>query len=206
MPEEEVKNYDADNVGVGKPKLEGSVYRAPLGTTFPKNATDPLGAEFVSMGYSSDDGLVNSSNRESESLKAWGGQTVYTSQTSVEDTYKVTLIETLKSDVLKAVYGDDSVEGDLEQGIKVAVGMEEPDAAVWVFDMYINQCLKRVILPNAKVTELGDITYKDDELVGFEITISALPYSDPETKKSTTHYEYIIKDDESESESESESQ
>lgn len=187
------KNLDAMNVGVGKPKLEGSVFRAPLGTEFPKNATDPLGDAFVSMGYSSDDGLVNSANRESEQLKAWGGQTVYTSQTSVEDQYTLTLIETLNSDVLKAVYGDDSVTGtDLATGIAVAVGMEEPQAAVWVFDMIINDKLKRVILPNAKVSELGDITYKDDELVGFETTISALPYSDPNTKKSVTHYEYMI--------------
>lgn len=183
-----MNEYNAKYIGVGKPSLSGSVWKAPIGTPLPTDAVTPLNEAFVSMGYSGEDGLVNASNRESETLKAWGGQTVATPQTSVEDQYTVTLIETLRSDVLKAVYGDNSVTGtDLETGIAVAVGMEEPQAASWVFDMIINGALKRVVLPNAKVSELGDITYKDDELVGFETTINALP-----DENAKTHYEYMI--------------
>ena len=49
--------------------------------------------------------------------------------------------------------------------------------------------LKRVVLPNAKVTTVGDITYSDGAAVGYETTVSAFPDAD-----GNTHYEYIIKD------------
>ena len=53
--------------------------------------------------------------------------------------------------------------------------------------------LKRVVLPDAKVGEVGDIVYKDDEAVGYELTLTALPDED-----GNTHYEYLISSDDSE--------
>jgi hypothetical protein len=179
--------YNAQNVGVGKPRLTGSVFRAPLGTTTPTDATSELDSDFKSMGYSSEDGLTNSNERESEEIKAWGGQVVASPQTSVKDTFKLTLIEVLNGDVLEAVYGDNSVSGDLTTGLALAVGMDEPDPSVWVFDMVVNRTLKRVVLPNAKVTELGDIVYKDDEVIGYEVTLTALPDTNGKS-----HYEYMV--------------
>ena len=167
---------DATKVTVSKPKTGGAIYRAPLGTSLPTDASSELDVAFKELGYASEEGLVNSNSPESDSIKAWGGDTVYTYQSSKEDTFKFTLIEALNIEALKAVYGDSNVTGTLETGITVKANNTEQPACVWVVDM----------IPNGKVSEVGDITYADEKEVGYETTITASADS-----SGNTHYEYI---------------
>ena len=177
------------NVSAGKPAAGGAIYRAPLGTSLPADATTPLGASFTSMGYCSDDGLTNSNSPESEDIKAWGGDDVLNVQNGKPDTFTVKLIEVLNANVLKAVYGDDNVTGTLETGITVKANSEELEEAVWVADMVLRGgAVKRIVLPDAKISEIGDIVYKDNEATGYELTLKAMSDSDGQT-----HYEYIEK-------------
>lgn len=124
---------NAQNVTVGKPKVGGAVFRATLGTELPTDATTPLNEAFKSLGYISDDGLTNENSPESDSIKAWGGDTVHNYQTEKPDTFKYKLIEALNVEVLKAVYGDKNVEGTLEDGITVKANSQEQQACSWVW-------------------------------------------------------------------------
>lgn len=180
-------NNNALNVTAGKPKVGGAIYRAPLGTTVPTTVDGALDAAFVNVGYISDAGLINSNSPTSENVKAWGGDIVLTTLTEKPDTFKFTLLEAKGIEALKTVYGDANVTGDLDTGLVVhANSTQQPDCA-WVIDMvYKNGTKKRIVIPTAGVTGVGDITYADGSAVGYETTISAMPDGNGDT-----HFEYL---------------
>lgn len=177
------------NVSVGKPKIGGAIFRAPLGTTLPTDAVTALDNAFVEMGYVSEDGVTNSNSPESDTVRAWGGDVVLTLMEGREDTFQFTLIEAKNVEVLKAVFGEDNVSGTLATGISIQNTNEDLDDCVWVIDMILrDNTVKRVVIPDGKVSEVGDITYSDSDAIGYEITLSAMPDED-----GVLHYEYIKK-------------
>lgn len=177
----------SQNVTAGKPKIGGSVFRAPLGTTLPTSVNATLNAAFKNVGYISDAGLVNSNSASSENIKAWGGAVVLTTQTEKPDTFKFTMIEAKNKEVLKAVYGDSNVSGSIETGITIHANTEQQPNCAWVFDLILRDgTLKRIVVPDAGVSSVGDVTYADNSVVGYETTLSALPDDNGDT-----HLEYL---------------
>ena len=175
------------NVSTGKPKIAGSIYRAVAGTAVPTDATSELAAAFKPLGYVSEDGVSNGRSFDTESIREWGGDSVYEAENNPEDTFHVTLIEALNVEVLKAVHNDGNVSGTLSTGITVEVNGDEHENAAWVVDMIMRGgVLKRICIPDASISELEEIVYRRNEPVGDGITLKAHADS-----AGNYHYEYI---------------
>lgn len=180
---------NSSNVSAGKPMITGAVFVAPVGTSLPTSTTATLAAAFKDLGYVSDAGVVNSNSPSNTSIKAWGGDVVLDVQTDKPDTFKMAFIEATNEEVLKLVYGASNVSGTLARGLTVKANSEEQNEVAVVIDMVLkDSCAKRIVLPKAKVTAVGDITYSDSAAIGYDTTLSCHP-----DDSGNTHYEYFKK-------------
>ena len=174
------------NVTTGKRRVDGGVYFAAAGTTPPTDATTSLASAFKNLGYISEDGVTNSLSKETSEIKEWGGDTVDVVLTAQNDTFKFKFIESLNVDTLKCIYGTANVT-ESSGAISVTVKATDAPSGVYVIDMIQKGGrMKRIVIPNGKVSELGDIVYKADEAVGYDVTLAANLDS-----SGNTHYEYI---------------
>lgn len=178
---------NAANVSTGKGKIGGYAYIAPTSATMPTDATTALDASsFLELGYISEDGITNATERDSEDIKDLNGDTVLTVQTSHSETWQATFIESLNINTLKMVYGDENVT-ESNGAISITADGKEPDEKAFVFEMVMqNGKAKRIVIPRGKLGELGDIVYRASEAIGYDVTISALPDA-----SGAKHHEYI---------------
>lgn len=166
------------NVLAGVPLATGGISMGPIGTALPTDATTALAAGFVKAGYVGEDGLTESADRSTEKIKAWGGDVVKVVQTDFSTTYTFTFMETLNTDVLKAVYGEDNVTvtaatpttGTLRT---VKVNADVLPHMAFVFEMKDGDARIRIAVPDGQVTEVGEITYNDGAVIAYEVTVEA---------------------------------
>lgn len=176
---------DSASVAVGKPKVGGAVYIAPAGTEIPTDASAPLSEDFECIGYISEDGVTISEERDSEDMKAWGGDTVKSSQTSYKETFAFTPIE-INPAVARMQYGDENVT--VEDG-KMLVKHNSgaiPEKVMVIETVPNSKTVDRIVVPKAQLTEKGDLSLTDSDPMGRESTFTALP-----DDSGNTAYEYM---------------
>lgn len=172
---------NAQNAIVGKPAVAGGIFLANLGTTLPANESAALGASFVSVGYLGDAGLTRSEKTDSDTKKAWGGDTLVVLDKGTTYTAKFVLAEYLLPAVQQFLYGASNVTttaATASAGNKLAVVGKQLGSIphkVLVVQMFSGAAVGRLVFPDTQITDRGDVQYKDDDIASREVTVTLLP-------------------------------
>lgn len=153
--------------------VTGAVYIAPTGTTAPTDATTALDAAWKGVGYISEDGVKESNDTETEEIKAWqNSDIVRKTITKNETSYQFTMIETNAAS-LGLFYGKTIATGDKQH----VIGGATSGKFAAVIDVIDGNNVVRRFVPQAEVTERGEVTFSASDAVGYEVTLTAYPDS-----------------------------
>lgn len=160
------------NVSVGKGVVGGYLFAAPSGTTLPNDYSTALGDAFINLGYVTDDGATFSTDAESSTFKDLNGDDIATSNGGRTRTLNVQLAE-VKADTLKEVFGQSAVTVGNGGDITIAHNNNDMPHRVIVMELVLRNGRKwRRVLPDAQITEWGDLTVLYSDLVAFDITFT----------------------------------
>lgn len=168
------------NVIAGRPKATGGILSGPLGTPAPDDGS-PFAALPVSMiplGYISEDGVAETIGRSTERIKAWGGDSVAVLQTEHSVTYTYTMIEALQEQVNKEVFGEPNVQvtpatGSEGRIVRVQLKSDVLPHRARCIEIADGDKKVRIWLPDSQITETGDVTYADNSLIAYPVTVEA---------------------------------
>ena len=163
---------DSENVLVA---LTGGIVTGPTSATAPTDADSAWAGDFTDLGYISEDGVTESPSDDSTEIKAWqNGQIVRRMITGSSTTYQFTLIETT-ADGLELYHKGSVVTPEGGGAASIAVKNPTNDRRSFGIDVIDGDNLVRLYIPDGEVTERGDIVYKNDEAIGYQLTVTAYP-------------------------------
>ena len=164
---------NASNVQVA---VTGAVYFAEVGaalTDAPTDATSALTAGWLDVGYISEDGVTESNDTETEEVKAWqNSDIVRKTVTKNEISYNFSIIET-NANALSLFYGKTIAAAATTHTIGGAV----TGKVQLVIDVIDGTQQIRRYIPEAEVTERGEVTFASTDAIGYDVTVTAYPNS-----------------------------
>lgn len=163
------------NVTVGKGKVGGYFFSAPLNTELPTSSSAALSSDYIKIGYVSEDGLTNTfdDSVETENVKDWSGKVIKTIETSYSSTEKfsLTVIES-NEQVFKQIFGDANVTTSTGT-ITVDNKAEQRPDRVYVFETMLDNKAQRIIVPRGQIVSVSDVKYQPGAIVSFTLEIEA---------------------------------
>lgn len=174
---------DKSNITIGLPKVGGAIYFAPAGTALPTNASSSLSGAYVNLGYVTEEGVTLTTAEETDTIKAWGPETVMVSQSDFTETVTYNLLETIKPAVLQYMRGSSNVVINQDGSIASGTTGEPLPHGIIVVDTIqnngsANPRYHRIVYGDCQVTDRsGDQTYNNSDPVTFPVTITAFKFA-----------------------------
>ncbi len=144
----------------------GLVYHGPLGTALPVDTTTALNIAFQHVGYISDDGVTGEPDESTSDIRAWGGDLVRRIISEYGETYQFTMLETNLASI-QAYFGSGTAAAWEGKQIEIR--------KAWVFHITDGAAIRRIVLPDASVTDRGQITYATTDAISYPVTVSTFP-------------------------------
>lgn len=161
---------DSANVRVG---VSGEIL---VGDTDAAAPTGTTGATtgFTGLGFVSEDGVTETRDRSSDTIKAWqNAATVRTVVTDATLTYAFRLLET-KRETVELYYGAEVTQTSAHGELTI-VPSNTGGRKSFIIDVIDGDEVIRTYVPQGEVTEVGDKVYASGEAIGYEVTITAYP-------------------------------
>ncbi|MCX5598457.1 phage tail protein [Streptomyces phaeochromogenes] len=166
----------ADLLEVG---ANGGGWVAPLGSTSPGDPEVQPVSPWLPLGAISDDGLVQGFEEDTQSFTPWGYTApIRTTITSSLRTFGLTVWEVGRTTVQSLQYRLDVADLAPASGLTsfAETASPVPDRRAFWFVVLDGDTFKRgFYVPEGEITERSDVTHKQDEIAGFEWTITAYP-------------------------------
>jgi hypothetical protein len=182
-----------DYIGAGTPNIAvtGGVLAGPLGSPVPTTAAATINAAIKPLGYVSEDGLEPQGERTVNAIKDWNADIIAQLQTEHSVRFSLTLYGAW-DEVLTEIFGADNISvtpATPSSGKLITVtetGSSLPNR-IWIFDMKTGDKKLRIVLPNAKVSEVTERAFVAGELAGFQATVEA--FKDDDGVKAYRYYD-----------------
>jgi hypothetical protein len=161
---------DAGNVRVG---VGGQLMSSKTGAA-PVDATAAWGTGWTDHGFLSEDGVEEAYNDDTTEIKAWqGGAIVRSMITGSEATLHFTMLETNKANL--ELYHKGSTVATASGVHTLDVMAAAPDRRKFGLDVVDGDEVIRLYVEDGEVKERGNIVYKGDEAIGYEVTVTCYP-------------------------------
>lgn len=165
---------DKKNVSLGKPMASGCVYWAPAGSALPTDATTPLAAAYKGPGFISEDGITHATDTDTTEVNEMGGTKVINEISSYGETYQFSMLE-LNEQSMSLRHGAANVTAAAGK-LTVKHKMPTGESIVLVFEILLTgNKVKRIVVPDAVVSEFGDTQYSSGDAIMYDVTYAANP-------------------------------
>lgn len=158
--------------------VTGAILSAVSGTALPTDETTALNAAFKDSGYISDSGLKIGTNQSNTEIVDWSGNVVRDIMQSYGNQLTWEHLE-WNEQSLKNFLGDNNVTVTATVGaptkITAKFNGDEMPTKEWVFNIKDGIRKIRVVVPNGKVSERGEISFVKSEAVKLPITLKTYP-------------------------------
>lgn len=157
----------------------GGGWVSPVGTPALASPTDQPMAPWTPLGAISDDGLTYGFDEDSQEFTPWGLTSPFRTQiTKSVRTFGLTVWETGRVAVQSLQYRLD--EADLEpdeDGITkfAETASPVPDRRAFWFLVVDGESFKGFYVPQGEINDRSDVSFKQDEISGYEWTITTYP-------------------------------